>query len=44
MIGSGVQAGDRVIVEGVQKIKPGVKAQVSAKASETQNLPTPAQK
>lgn len=34
VIGSGLQAGDRVIVEGVQKVKPGVKAQVSAKAAE----------
>jgi membrane fusion protein, multidrug efflux system len=34
VIGSGLQAGDRVIVEGVQKVKPGVKAQVSTKAAE----------
>lgn len=34
VIGSGLQAGDRVIVEGVQKVKPGVRAQVSTKAAE----------
>lgn len=30
VISSGVQAGERVIVEGVQKVKPGAKAEVSA--------------
>ncbi|MDH4395329.1 MAG: efflux RND transporter periplasmic adaptor subunit [Limnobacter sp.] len=42
VIGSGVQAGDRVIVEGVQKVKPGVKAQVSTQAAEAADAATQA--
>jgi membrane fusion protein (multidrug efflux system) len=42
VIGSGVQAGDRVIVEGVQKVKPGIKAQISTKAAEASVKPASA--
>lgn len=42
VISSGVQAGERVIVEGVQKVKPGAKAEVSTSAPATQQTPTTA--
>lgn len=42
VIGAGVQAGERVIVEGVQKVKPGAKAEVSTRVTSITPAPTPA--